>query len=87
MIIALFFATGTLLGGTIAPGLFGRLIDTGSRTNVFLGDLLASALLAATVVVVAFFGVKAEGACLEEIAEPLSAVNDDEGEKRAEQAA
>jgi MFS family permease len=85
MVIALFFATGTLLGGTIAPGLFGRLIDTGSRTNVFLGDLLASGLLAATVVVVAFFGVKAEGASLEEIAQPLSAVNDDEGTNLAGQ--
>jgi MFS family permease len=87
MVIALFFATGTLLGGTIAPGLFGRLIDTGSRTNVFLGDLLASALLVATVVVVAFFGVKAEGASLEEIAEPLSAVNDDAVENVAGQRA
>ena len=62
MIIALFFATGTLLGGTVAPGLFGRLIDTGSRTNSFSGTSLASALLVATVVVVAFFGVKAERA-------------------------
>ena len=43
MVIALFFAAGTLIGGTVAPGLFGRLIDTGSRTNVFYGNLLASA--------------------------------------------
>ena len=70
MVIALFFAAGTLVGGTVAPGLFGRLIDTGSRTNVFYGNLLASALLLVTVVVVAFFGVKAERASLEEIATP-----------------
>ena len=73
MVIALFFATGTLLGGTVAPGLFGRLIDTGSRTYVFYGDLLAAALFLATVVVVAIFGVNAERASLEEIATPLSA--------------
>jgi MFS family permease len=76
MVIALFFATGTLIGGTVAPGLFGRLIDTGSRLNVFYGNLLASALLASTVVVVFLFGVKAERASLESVAQPLSAVED-----------
>jgi MFS family permease len=79
MVIALFFAAGTLVGGTVAPGLFGRLIDTGSRTNVYYGNLLASALLLLTVVVVAFFGVKAERASLEEIAIPLSAVDGEDG--------
>ena len=78
MVIALFFATGTLVGGTVAPGLFGRLIDTGSRLNVFYGNLIASALLAATVVVVILFGVKAERASLEEVAQPLSAVENAE---------
>ena len=87
MVIALFFAAGTLVGGTVAPGLFGRLIDTGSRTNVFYGNLLASALLLLTVVVVAFFGVKAERASLEEIAEPLSAVDDEESESTANRTA
>ena len=78
MVIALFFAAGTLIGGTVAPGLFGRLIDTGSRLNVFYGNLLASALLMSTVVVVILFGVKAERASLEEIAQPLSAVEDND---------
>jgi MFS family permease len=78
MVIALFFATGTLIGGTLAPGLFGRLIDTGSRVNVFYGNLIASALLLATVAVVALWGVNAERAGLEEIAAPLSAVKDDQ---------
>ncbi len=78
MVIALFFATGTLIGGTLAPSLFGRLIETGSRVHVFYGDLFASALLLSTVVVVAFWGVKAERAGLEEIATPLSAGDDDD---------
>ena len=42
----------------------------GTRVYVFYGDLLAAAVLLATVVVVAFFGVKAERTSLEEIAEP-----------------
>jgi MFS family permease len=77
MVIALFFAAGTLVGGTLAPWLFGRLIDTGSRTNLFYGYLFASALLLATVGVVAVFGVKAERTSLEEIAQPLSAAEDE----------
>ena len=58
------------------PWLFGSLIDTGSRANLYYGYLFASALLLATVGVVAVFGVKAERTSLEEIAEPLSAVGE-----------
>jgi len=76
MVIALFFASGTLIGGTVAPWLFGSLIDTGSRVNLFYGYLGASALLMATVGVVAVFGVKAERASLEAIARPMSATEE-----------
>jgi len=80
MVIALFFASGTLVGGTVAPWLFGSLVDVGreagSRAYLFYGNLFASALLLATVGVVAVFGVKAEGASLESIARPLSAEDD-----------
>jgi MFS family permease len=76
MVIARFFATGTLMGGTLAPWLFGRLIDSGSRRALFTGDLLASTLLLLTVLVVWRYGVKAERSSLEEIAAPLSAVSD-----------
>ncbi len=73
MAIALFYALGTAIGGTAAPGLFGRLIETGSRQNLFYGYLVASGLLAIAVVMTIAFGVKAEGASLEAIADPLSA--------------
>ena len=76
MVIALFFATGTLIGGTLAPSLFGHLVDTGSRRDLFFGYLLASGLLLATVIVVWLFGVKAERSSLEEVARPLSAAED-----------
>jgi MFS family permease len=74
MAIALFYSTGTALGGPLASWMFGSLIDRGQRIYVFYGDLAAAAILLAAAVVVAFFGVKAEGASLEDIAEPLSAV-------------
>ncbi len=78
MVIALFFASGTLIGGTTAPWLFGSLIETGSRRYLFYGDLFAAGLLLATVGVVLVFGVKAEGASLESVARPLSAEDDPE---------
>ncbi len=78
MVIALFYAVGTLLGGTLAPWLFGRLIEGGKRTELFFGDLLASALLLITVFIVWLYGVKAERSSLEDVAAPLSSVNDEE---------
>jgi MFS family permease len=75
MAIALFYSAGTALGGPLASWLFGSLIDRGQRVYVLYGDLLAAAVLLATVVMVALFGVKAERASLEDIAEPLSYVD------------
>ena len=43
--IALFYSTGTALGGPLASWLFGRLIDQGARIYLFYGDLLAAAIL------------------------------------------
>lgn len=77
MVIALFFACGTLIGGTLAPWLFGVLVDSGSRTYLFYGNLFGTALLLCTVGVVAAFGVKAERTSLEDIAQPLSVVDQD----------
>jgi len=73
MAISLFFAVGTLVGGVGAPLLFGYLISTNSRTNVFLGYLLGSLLMMAAAAVEAGIGVKAERKSLESIATPLSA--------------
>jgi MFS family permease len=37
--IAIFFSVGTGVGGALTPWLFGALIDTHSRTSVFIGYL------------------------------------------------
>ncbi len=76
--IALFYALGTTVGGTAAPWLFGKLIESGSRFQLFYGYLFASSLLAVAVVVTLVFGVKAEGASLESVADPLSKVAETE---------
>ncbi len=70
--IAFFYALGTAIGGVVAPWLFGRLIGSGSATNVFYGYAIAAALMFGAAVVEVVYGVKAERARLETLAEPLS---------------
>jgi MFS family permease len=70
--IAVFYALGTGLGGVVAPLLLSHLIETGSRTNVFLGYLFGAALMIGAAVVQAVWGVAAERKSLETVARPLS---------------
>jgi MFS family permease len=74
--IAIFFAIGTGLGGVVAPSLFGRLIDTGARDDVFIGYLIGAALMLAAAAIQAIWGIAAERRSLEHIARPLTAVNE-----------
>ncbi|MCA1685346.1 MAG: MFS transporter, partial [Planctomycetia bacterium] len=74
--IALFYSAGTAIGGWGAPWLFGRLIATGARVDLYHGYLVTSGILLATVVVVLLFGVKAERASLEDVAAPFSFAED-----------
>ena len=70
--IAFFYAVGTGIGGVAGPLLFGALIETGSRTSVFLGYLLGAALMIGAAVVAAFWSVAAERRPLEEVSRPLA---------------
>ncbi len=70
--ISLFYAGGTLAGGVGAPALFGVLIGTGSKTNVFLGYLLASVLMLGAAATEWKLGIKAERQPLESISTPLA---------------
>jgi MFS family permease len=70
--ISIFYAIGTLVGGVAAPLIFGRLIQTGSRTHLLYGYLGGSFLMIAAAVVTIFYGVNAERKSLEDIATPLS---------------
>jgi MFS family permease len=70
--IAIFYSAGTALGGVVAPLLFGALIQTGSRDDVFLGYLLGAALMIVAAAVQARWGVAAEQLPLEAVARPMS---------------
>ncbi len=71
--IALFYAIGTGTGGLIAPALFGRLIESHSRPELFYGYALAGALMVGAGLLALRIGVSAERRPLEDIAAPLSA--------------
>lgn len=71
--IALFYAVGTAAGGLGAPALFGYLIQSGDRREVFAGYALGAVLMLIAAAVAAKLGVAAERRALEDVAEPLSA--------------
>ena len=73
MAISVFYAVGTGVGGFLAPALFGMLIETQSRTAVFLGYALGATLVVLAALIALVYGVNAERKPLEEVAEPLSA--------------
>jgi MFS family permease len=68
MAIAVVFAIGTLVGGAIAPTVFGALIATRSPAAVFNGYLVASAAMLAATFIEARFGIEAAQRMLEDIA-------------------
>jgi MFS family permease len=69
MAIAAFYAVGTGVGGLVAPALFGALVESGDRANVFEAYLVSAALMFSGGVAAAVLSVRAEGKSLEQIAE------------------
>ncbi len=72
MAIALFYAIGTGTGGLFAPALFGILIQSGSRKELFAGYAFGASLMIGAALVARRLGVAAERRALEDIARPLS---------------
>ena len=70
--IAVFYALGTGIGGSLAPLLFGWLAGTGSSTLVSAGYAVAAVLMLAAALAELKLGVNAERRSLESISEPLS---------------
>ena len=71
--IALFYATGTALGGILGPSLFGVLVGSGEVGQVAFGYYLGAGLMVAAGIVEVLIGVEAARRSLEDIAAPLSA--------------
>jgi MFS family permease len=73
MAIALVYSVGTLVGGALAPSLYGRLIATKQPSMVLVGYAIAAGLMLAAAVVEVRYGVEAAGKKLEDVAAPLGA--------------
>jgi len=70
--ISIFYAVGTGIGGFAAPALFGALIASGDRLQVFEGYAVGAVLVIAAAAIALRWGVDAERKPLEEIAPPLA---------------
>jgi MFS family permease len=85
MAIAFFYAVGTAVGGITGPLLFGKLIETGKASQVFIGYLIGAVLMILAGIVQALIGVEAARKNLEDIAQPLSAEAAEGEEARPQQ--
>ena len=70
--IAWFYAVGTGLGGVAGPVVFGYLIDTGERSDVFFGYALGGVLMLGAAAVAHALAIDAERRSLESVAAPLA---------------
>jgi MFS family permease len=86
MAIALFYSIATALGGISGPVIFGQLIGTGNVTNLFIAYLLSAGLMIFAAVIELILGVRAEGQSLENVATPLTAIEEATGSSAAARA-
>jgi len=75
--IALFYALGTALGGVAAPWIFGTLIGTGDPAAIAWGYAAGAALMLLAAGAELWLGVAAERRALEDVARPLSCVDEE----------
>ncbi|GAC1303577.1 MAG: MFS transporter [Vulcanimicrobiaceae bacterium] len=73
MAIAIVYSIGTLVGGAVAPVLFGALIATKRPSSIFYGYAIGALAMIVGAAVQWWLGVEAAGKRLEEVAAPLSA--------------
>jgi MFS family permease len=83
MAIALFYAIATGIGGISGPVIFGQLIGTGNATNLFIAYLVGAGFMVLAAVVELIIGVRAEGQSLENVATPLTAIEEATGKSAA----
>ncbi|MFE0674132.1 MFS transporter [Streptomyces sp. NPDC058867] len=79
MSIAFFYALGTAVGGISGPLLFADLTSTGQVGDTVLAFQIGAALMCLAGLVAAFLAVRAERRSLEDIARPLTAVDEPAG--------
>ncbi len=86
MAIALFYAIATAVGGISGPVIFGQLIGTGNAGNLFIAYLVGACFMVFAAVIELILGVRAEGQSLENVATPLTAIEEATGSSAAARA-
>ena len=76
MALGVFYAIAMALGGIAGPAIYGRIIDTGDPWTLFIGYLVAGVLLIVAALTEVVLGVNAEQLSLEDVAAPLSAIQE-----------
>ena len=82
--IAFFYAIGTAIGGISGPLIFERLASTGDPSQVMIGFLIGAVVMAIGGIAEIFLGVRAEQKGLEDVAAPLTTVEEGEEARPAE---
>jgi MFS family permease len=83
MAIALFYSIATALGGISGPVIFGQLIGTGNAAKLFVAYLIGAGFMIFAAVIELVLGVRAEGQSLENVATPLTAIEEATGSSAA----
>jgi MFS family permease len=83
MAIALFYSIATALGGISGPVIFGQLIGTGNAGSLFVAYLIGAGFMVFAAIVELVLGVRAEGQSLENVATPLTAIEEATGTSAA----
>jgi zinc transporter ZupT len=87
MAIALFYSIATAIGGISGPILFGNIIGTGNAGKLFIAYLVGAGFMIFAAVIELILGIRAEGQSLENVATPLTAIEEATGKSAASGAA
>ena len=83
MAIALFYSIATAIGGISGPVLFGNIIGTGNAGKLFVAYLVGAGFMVFAAVIELVLGIRAEGKSLENVATPLTAIEEATGKSAA----
>jgi MFS family permease len=83
MAIALFYSIATAIGGISGPILFGNIIGTGNAGKLFVAYLVGAGFMIFAAVIELVLGIRAEGKSLENVATPLTAIEEATGTSAA----
>jgi MFS family permease len=83
MAIALFYSIATAIGGISGPVLFGNIIGTGNSGELFVAYVVGAAFMIFAAVIELVLGIRAEGQSLENVATPLTAIEEATGTSAA----